>query len=322
MSNQPISSLIIVGAGGAGKEAAWIAQRSGRWHVVGFFDDGKPVGEEIVPGSKVIGSTADLLAKKGDRASVHVAIGRNDVRRRIAESLLNAGYSLATVVDPTAVIAETASLGDGAYVAQFAIVGPSVKIGRGAILNVNCNVGHDAVVGDFCQICPGARVTGGATLGPGAFIGSNAVVLPGGSVGDWATLAAGSLAANEIPASATAIGVPAIVLGQSNERAGMTTAGPKLGESKGISPAPPASTTGHGITKLDFYRRLDELLEFSPGTIKGTERLSDLGKWDSLAIMGFIALLDQCFGRQVAADRILACTTVADLVQLAGLDAP
>jgi acyl carrier protein len=72
------------------------------------------------------------------------------------------------------------------------------------------------------------------------------------------------------------------------------------------------------MTKLEFHHRLDELLEQRLGTLNGDEALDALPKWDSLALMGFIALLDQQFGLIVPASRIVECKTVADLAALVG----
>ena len=46
------------------------------------------------------------------------------------------------------------------------------------------------------------------------------------------------------------------------------------------------------MTKKDFFLLIDELLENDPGTITGDEVLTQQSKWDSLAVIGFIALLD------------------------------
>jgi acyl carrier protein len=70
------------------------------------------------------------------------------------------------------------------------------------------------------------------------------------------------------------------------------------------------------MRKLDFLRLLDELLEQDAGTLKGDEALGALSKWDSLALMGFIALIDQHFGLIVPASRIAECKSVGDLVAL------
>ncbi len=70
------------------------------------------------------------------------------------------------------------------------------------------------------------------------------------------------------------------------------------------------------MTKSSFFLLLDELLENNPGTLKGDEVLATISQWDSLAVIGFIALLDQHFALSVPAARILDCKTVNDLAAL------
>lgn len=70
------------------------------------------------------------------------------------------------------------------------------------------------------------------------------------------------------------------------------------------------------MTRTQFLTLLDELLEQDPGTLKGDELLTNLPRWDSLAVIGFIALLDEHFGLSVPAAKINACTSVADLVAI------
>lgn len=70
------------------------------------------------------------------------------------------------------------------------------------------------------------------------------------------------------------------------------------------------------MTKKEFYLQIDELLELDSGTIQGSEDLSGLPRWDSLAVMGLIAVLDRNFGIRASGERITACRNVADLVAL------
>ena len=72
------------------------------------------------------------------------------------------------------------------------------------------------------------------------------------------------------------------------------------------------------MTKQEFYAQLDEILENPPGTIKGTEMIADLERWDSLAAILFIAMLDQHLGVAVEAQKVADCRSVADLVALGG----
>lgn len=205
--------LIIVGGGGAGGEALFVAGRmAGEWEVIGFCDDAPGLKGTAVEGVPVLDGVDGVIARYGaDGLWFHCAIGRNSTRKRIAERLEAAGFRPATLVDPTAVVAPSAVIDAGTYVAPLAFAGPGARVGRHVLVNVNASVGHHSTVGDFAQICPGARLSGGTVIGEGAFIGSNAVTVPLVRVGEWATLGAASLAARDVPPHVTAIGVPASV---------------------------------------------------------------------------------------------------------------
>jgi acyl carrier protein len=70
------------------------------------------------------------------------------------------------------------------------------------------------------------------------------------------------------------------------------------------------------MTRSDFLNLLDELVEAKPGTVKGDEALKDLEGWDSLALVGFIAAVDQQFGLPLSASKLQSCATVSDLIAL------
>ena len=70
------------------------------------------------------------------------------------------------------------------------------------------------------------------------------------------------------------------------------------------------------MKKAAFLNLLDELIEVKPGTIKGNEALADIEGWDSLAVVGFIAIVDQNFGVTLSATNLKGCKTVPDLITL------
>lgn len=49
--------------------------------------------------------------------------------------------------------------------------------------------------------------------------------------------------------------------------------------------------------------------------------LADAGSWDSLAVVCAIALLDEKAGVEVDGEKLAACVTVADVLNLAGVPA-
>jgi acyl carrier protein len=72
------------------------------------------------------------------------------------------------------------------------------------------------------------------------------------------------------------------------------------------------------MKKSDFLLLVDELIEKEPATLKGPEVLTELEGWDSVAVMGFIALVDEQFEFTLSPKRLAECRTVDDLVGLVG----
>jgi acyl carrier protein len=70
------------------------------------------------------------------------------------------------------------------------------------------------------------------------------------------------------------------------------------------------------MTEAEFRAELDRILEFEPGTLKGNEKMSDLSGWDSLAIMGVIAIADLKLGKTMPASELAACKTIAELTAI------
>lgn len=72
------------------------------------------------------------------------------------------------------------------------------------------------------------------------------------------------------------------------------------------------------MKKSEFLALLDELIEEEPGTLTGQEQLETIELWDSLTIVGFIALVDEHFDIVLSAKKVYDCQTIDDLVALAG----
>lgn len=70
------------------------------------------------------------------------------------------------------------------------------------------------------------------------------------------------------------------------------------------------------MTRTEFYATLDDILELAPGTITGSEQLSSLPTWDSLAIVSYIATCNGLFGVVLKGDRVKETKTVEDLIGL------
>lgn len=71
----------------------------------------------------------------------------------------------------------------------------------------------------------------------------------------------------------------------------------------------------------EFLKGLDEVVELPSGTLQGSEKLEDLENWNSMAMMGYIALADTASGAKLTPRQIRDCDTVEDLLQLAKIGA-
>jgi hypothetical protein len=74
------------------------------------------------------------------------------------------------------------------------------------------------------------------------------------------------------------------------------------------------------MTKDEFLRSLDELMELPAGTLQGPERLDELENWNSMAMIGFIALADSNSGVKLSPRQIAASETVSDLLSIARIE--
>lgn len=72
------------------------------------------------------------------------------------------------------------------------------------------------------------------------------------------------------------------------------------------------------MTKAEFLRLIDELIEVEPGTLTGNEVVRDLEGWDSLKLVELIALLDERFNIPLSAESLVKCKTVNDMIALLG----
>lgn len=185
--------LLIVGTGGHGRSVAEAALASGDFDTLGFADDAADNVPQVW-GYPVWGTTTDLAQYRANADVAIVAIGNNGLREKLCEQLLTAGFELASIVHPRAIVSQSAKIGPGTAIMAGAIVGTEAQLGTGVIVNSGAVVDHHAQVHDYGHLGVNACMAGEAILGRGAWIqaGSslgygikieaNTVLMPGTSL--------------------------------------------------------------------------------------------------------------------------------------------
>lgn len=208
-----LQPLAIIGAGGLGREVAWLINDINKerptWDLVGFFDDGQK--GHTVEGYPIIGKVDDVMGLNPSPAVV-IAIADSGIRNRIFEQLSSREIKFATLIHPSVVMSEYVRVGEGSIICAGTVITTNVKLGNACIVNLNCSIGHDTVLSDFVSLMPGANVAGEVCVGKGTYFGLNSAVINRNTIGEWTTIGAGAVVITDIPDRVTAVGVPARVI--------------------------------------------------------------------------------------------------------------
>lgn len=205
-----MTTLYLCGAGNseAVRLALAINRRKARWDRIVLLDDDPAKHGRSFLGVEVAGPFAMLAENGAGSAEVANLVARTTAKRWAAHRKIEAhGVPFATLINQNVDVAG-AEFGEGIIVYQNATVGPEVSVGDGSVIFMSAAVGHECRLGRCCIVAPGAVVNARARLGEGVYVGTNATVLPEVTVGPWATIAAGSVAVQDVPAGATVLGVP------------------------------------------------------------------------------------------------------------------
>jgi sugar O-acyltransferase (sialic acid O-acetyltransferase NeuD family) len=210
--------LLIIGAGGSGREiAAWAGRASwdGRpFRLLGLIDD-------LDPGREINGLHAWSMAEAAarfPRACVVAAVGDARLRERLIGQALRHGLHQAPpLVHPGVELDSHVSLAFGVVICPGSIVTTNVEIGPHVQINVQCSVMHDCTIGAYATLSPGVQLSGTVAIEPYAFMGTGAVTVNGFPgrplrIGEAAIVGAGAVVTRDVAPGTTVAGVPARVI--------------------------------------------------------------------------------------------------------------
>ncbi|MCD7738783.1 MAG: NeuD/PglB/VioB family sugar acetyltransferase [Lachnospiraceae bacterium] len=212
-----MKDLLIIGAGGCGREVLQWAKdvnvslikegKSPRWNIKGFLDD-NPVALD--------GKQCDVCVLNGvdnyeisENDEFICSIGNSMIREKVISKMKERGAVFTGLIHPTAIVADSALLGEEVIIYPFALVSDNVVIGDGCIVNMYSSIAHDSRLGRYCTISAHCDVTGMCTLGDHVFMGTTSNLVPSSRVGNHVYICAGSTVMTRLRDGVKVLGCPA-----------------------------------------------------------------------------------------------------------------
>ena len=109
-----MKDLYIIGAGGFGREVAWLVERINEvnptWNLEGFIDDNKNLWGTDCGDYPVLGG-CDYLKSQKSEVWLVCAVGSAKVRKKIIEKFAGSSVRFATVIDPSVLVSKRVEIG-------------------------------------------------------------------------------------------------------------------------------------------------------------------------------------------------------------------
>lgn len=152
-NNPPVGlNLLILGAGSHGQEVREIAESLHIFQKIDFLDD-----DLNKPGA--IGKWKDIEEFKESYNAAIVAVGNEYTRKLWFAKLSEAGYMIPTLVHPSAIVSQNATLGAGTVICARATISSGAKVGAGCIISAGATIGRDKILDDWTHMEVGGVVS-------------------------------------------------------------------------------------------------------------------------------------------------------------------
>jgi len=202
-------NIIIVGAGGFGREVySWAKDlfSKDQYKIKGFLDDNNKALDNFNLDIGIIGNIDGCMPEEKDRFLI--AIGNVKIKKSIIKKLIEKKVKFLSLIHPTAIVVDTARIGNGVIICPFCLVSDNVELDDFAMMNLYSSCGHDAKVGKYCILSPYATLNGFVILEDEVFLGTHTTVIAYKKVGYQSKVSANSVVMRNVPPNKIVIGVP------------------------------------------------------------------------------------------------------------------
>ncbi|ASF38486.1 acetyltransferase [Halobacillus halophilus] len=202
--------IILIGDGGHSKVIQDIIIAENKHKIVAVLDE-KYLGIHKENGI-IYGPFTNLNQLNNQDSRVLIAIGNNQIRKKIVREIKLDENQFISVIHPSAIISPSAKIAPGTVVMPNAVINANAVIHSHCIINTGVIVEHDCTIFNYSHLSPRVTLTGNVTVGEGANIGAATTAIPGVTIGEWSVIGAGATVIRDIPGYQKAVGCPAKVM--------------------------------------------------------------------------------------------------------------
>lgn len=199
--------LIMIGAGGHAESVADSIDTN-QYELVGFIDSNK-MGSHL--GLPILGK--EITDIPDYQAYVYfVSIGDVSYRERWFKKLIELQLPVINIIDRTALISKSATIGVGNFVGKLAIINAGTKVGDNNVINTKALIEHECRIGSHTHLSTNSTINGDVIVEDSVFFGSTAVCNGQLKIGRHAVIGSGSVVIKQVEPWTTVVGSPARVV--------------------------------------------------------------------------------------------------------------
>ena len=214
-----MKKVVILGGKGIGMIAAAIIEILPDVELLGFLNDGVPIGETQGKFRKVpiIGTSKDVhkfIAE--DNTYVFIAYKTMEKEKEQYAKLMEMKIpkeKLINLIHPSVQIPTGfCYVGIGVMMAPYVQLSVDSYVSDNCILLGNSFIGHDSVLEQYVSVANHATIGARVRVGKGVHIGTNATIRQGVTIGDFSLVGMGSVVLKDVPPESIVVGNPARIL--------------------------------------------------------------------------------------------------------------
>jgi len=182
--------VLLYGAGLLGQQVYYLVDTylKDRFNILGFVDDVKDKGSNIVDNLKTVGSlreVSDSGKYPPKKVKMFLSIGYTNMRGRgqAFHRAKKLGYIFESIIHPAAHVEKNSTIGEGVTVLAGAVVDQFTYIKDMNYLDIGVKIGENTVVEENNYFSAGTTIAGSVTIGKNNFFGLDTTVVNDVAIG-------------------------------------------------------------------------------------------------------------------------------------------